>query len=61
MEIGRQVVYHKEDTSLEMEAIQVQQDGRIPMPASFDSMRELLSSIEDGLPHNQFLRNLVKE
>lgn len=45
---------------IDFEVAQVNTGGRITMPASFDSMRELLTTLDDALPCNPFLRKWLK-
>lgn len=57
MKIGKQEV---EEDYIDMEAVQVQENGRILMPANFGSMRELLRTLDEAIPHNSFLRNWLR-
>lgn len=54
MEIGNQKV---EGFGLDMKAIQVQENGRIPMLANFRSMQELWGTLDEAVPKIAFLRN----
>lgn len=57
MEFGKQEV---EEGGMGLDAIQVQDNGRIPMPINFGSMREFLEALDEAIPHNGFLRNWLR-
>lgn len=59
MELGRQEV--ETDMEVGFEAAHVSNGGKITMPAQFDSMKELLSALEEALPGNNFLRRWLKQ
>lgn len=48
------------DKALDHEMAQVNTGGRISMPASFDNMRELLTTLGDTLPNNAFSRKWLQ-
>lgn len=43
------------EQNIENETAQVNIGGRIAMPAAYDSMKELLTTLDDALPNNAFL------
>lgn len=51
---------HAENGETRLEAAVVRNEGRIHMPAKFDSMKELLMAIETALPRNGFLRRWLQ-
>lgn len=57
MEMGVAEVGEKD---LEHEMAQVYARGKIGMPASFESMRELLSTLDEAMPKNAFLRKWLR-
>lgn len=59
MELGKHQVNEVED-QIDCDAAQVQDGGRIVMPASFDNMRELLDALDSALPKNAFLKRWLQ-
>lgn len=57
MELGAIDLYGQD---MENEVAQVNTRGRIAMPTAFDSMMELLTTLNDALPNNAFLRKWLK-
>lgn len=53
IELGQRGIDNGEELS--NEGVNVSTRGRIPMPEQFESMRELLSAIEEALPRNIFI------
>lgn len=57
IEIGRQKIGGE---SIDIEVARVQEHGKIPMLASFGSMRELLGALDGATPHKNFLHNSLQ-
>lgn len=57
MELGALEAYVQEVGNA---VAQVNTGGRIGMPTAFDTMRELLTTIDDALPKNAFLRKWLR-
>lgn len=53
-------VMDPEERCLENEAAQINISGRINMPASFESMQEMVTTLDDAIPNNPFLRKWPK-